>query len=112
MLVHEMTHFYLGAKTLGLTTVPREEYELTSCVRLDQGLSLRNPQNYQALVAMVEQGCVDAPNPFWDLGDGRVRVTGNEEVGGGNWSVVMSERFSKEGSDAAGAAERYDLTRT
>lgn len=71
MLVHEMTHFYLGAKTLGLTTVPREEYDLTSCVGLDQGLSLRNPQNYQALVAMVEQGCVDAPDPFrevWDEG--------------------------------------------
>ena len=56
-----MVHFYLGAKTLGLGSRPPEEYDLTKCVRFPQELSLRNPQNYQALVAMVEQRCFDTP---------------------------------------------------
>ena len=66
MLIHEMVHFYQGSNTLGLQTKPREEYDLTECVRFSEALSLRNPQNYQALVAMVEQRCVEAPNPFLD----------------------------------------------
>ena len=64
MLIHEMVHFYLGSKTLGWKTQPSEEYDLTKCVRFSEQLSLRNPQNYQAFVAMVEQRCVEAPNPF------------------------------------------------
>ena len=96
MLVHEMTHFYLGAKTLGLTTVPREEYDLTRCVMLDQGLSLRNPQNYQALVALVEQGCVDAPSPFRGLRDekedsDREGIAGSDDVWDGHENVEMGQ---------------------
>lgn len=64
MLIHEMVHFYLGSNTLGLESKPREEYDLNKCVAFSEALSLRNPQNYQAFVAMVEQRCIEAPNPF------------------------------------------------
>lgn len=51
MLVHEMTHFYLGKNGLGLNSRPPEVYSLDKSVGLSAALSLRNPQNYQALVA-------------------------------------------------------------
>ncbi len=51
MLVHEMVHFYLGGKGLGWSTKPEEVYALDEAVGLNGGLSLRNPQNYQAFVA-------------------------------------------------------------
>ena len=81
MLIHEMVHFYLGSSTLGLQTRPREEYDLTECVKFSEALSLRNSQNYQAFVAMVEQRCTEAPNPFLDslsigrIGEHRNRTT-------------------------------------
>ena len=64
MLIHEMVHYYLRGSTPGLQSKPREEYDLTECVQLSEALSLKNPQNYQALVAMVEQRCIEAPSPF------------------------------------------------
>ena len=51
MLIHEMVHFYLGRKSLTLGTNPPEQYSLEHCIDLSAGLSLRNPQNYQAFVA-------------------------------------------------------------
>ena len=45
MLIHEMVHFYLGTSTLGLQSKPREEYDLTECVKFSEALSLRNSQN-------------------------------------------------------------------
>lgn len=51
MLVHEMVHFYLGGKGLRLDTRPPEVYSLDGSVELGEGLSLRNPQNWQAFVA-------------------------------------------------------------
>lgn len=51
MLVHEMTHIYLGTKTLGFNSKPVEVYSLNEAVRFNAGLSLRNPQNYQAFIA-------------------------------------------------------------
>ena len=51
ILLHEMVHFYLGSKTLRQTSNPKEVYDWTECVRLNAGLSLRNPENYQAFIA-------------------------------------------------------------
>lgn len=51
LLIHEMVHFYLGMKSLGLYTDPPEVYPLNDCVGLNPGHSRRNPQNYQYYVA-------------------------------------------------------------
>ena len=51
LLIHEMTHFYLGKNTLGSRTKPPEQYRMKQCIELDYRSSLRNPQNYQAFVA-------------------------------------------------------------
>lgn len=67
MLIHEMMHFYLESKTLRLQSTPREEYDLTKCVKFFETLSLRNSQNYQAFVTMVEQRCIETPNPFINI---------------------------------------------
>ncbi|KAL8702972.1 MAG: hypothetical protein Q9201_003855 [Fulgogasparrea decipioides] len=63
-LIHEMVHFYLGRSSLGWDTNPQEMYKLNECVNLDAKNSLNNPENYQYFVAMVEQACTNAPNPF------------------------------------------------
>ena len=51
MLLHELTHFYLGRESLGGKTVPTEEYDPNECVNFEEKLSLRNPMNYQFFVA-------------------------------------------------------------
>ncbi|KAL8666266.1 MAG: hypothetical protein Q9202_001535 [Teloschistes flavicans] len=63
ILIHEMIHFYLGRSSLGWESKPLELYELNECVNFDAKNSLRNPMNYQYYIAMVEQGCNEAPNP-------------------------------------------------
>ena len=51
ILIHELVHFYLGADSLTLHSLPPERYELNECVALDSTLSLRNPSNYQNYIA-------------------------------------------------------------
>ncbi|KAL8953161.1 MAG: hypothetical protein Q9222_000982 [Ikaeria aurantiellina] len=64
LLIHELVHFYLGQSSLGFNTNPPEMYRLNECVNMDAKNSLNNPMNYQYFIAMVEQGCTDAPDPF------------------------------------------------
>ncbi|KAL8922981.1 MAG: hypothetical protein Q9172_003359 [Xanthocarpia lactea] len=64
LLIHEMVHFYLGRESLGWGTTPKESYAWNVCVNFDMKTSLRNPMNFQYFVAMVEQQCTEAPNPF------------------------------------------------
>ena len=51
ILIHEMIHFYLGERSLGLFTYPRETYDINQCVTLTAQDSLGNPQNYQNYIA-------------------------------------------------------------
>lgn len=46
-----LVHFYLGNKGLMDISEPPEVYALNECVGLSAGLSLRNPQNFEAYVA-------------------------------------------------------------
>ncbi|KAL8751411.1 MAG: hypothetical protein Q9199_006437 [Rusavskia elegans] len=64
VLIHEMMHFYLGKDSLGWRTTPKEAYASNVCVNFDMKTSLRNPMNLQYFVAMVDNKCTEAPNPF------------------------------------------------
>ncbi|MCJ1453777.1 hypothetical protein MMC28_004126 [Mycoblastus sanguinarius] len=58
-----MTHFYMQEASLGTHTDPPEIYPLNQCVFSDALISIHNPQNYQFYVALVQQGCIEAPDP-------------------------------------------------
>ncbi|KAL9014371.1 MAG: hypothetical protein Q9173_000990 [Seirophora scorigena] len=64
ILVHELVHFYLGRPSLGWNTNPKETYRMNQCVNMDPKNSLKNPMHYQYFLAMVEQNCIDEPDPF------------------------------------------------
>ncbi|KAI4227720.1 MAG: hypothetical protein L6R36_002207 [Xanthoria steineri] len=64
VLIHEMMHFYLLRDSLGWNSIPKESYASNVCVNFDMKTSLRNPMNLQCFVAMVDNKCTEAPNPF------------------------------------------------
>lgn len=64
VLIHEMVHFYLGQSSLGWNTNPKEMYQLNQCVNMTAKDSLRSPMHWQYFVAMVQQDCIDTPDPF------------------------------------------------
>ncbi|KAL8941965.1 MAG: hypothetical protein Q9216_001946 [Gyalolechia sp. 2 TL-2023] len=64
VLIHEMAHFYLSYASLGWDTKPKELYGLNQCANMTAENSLRSPMNWHFFVAMVDQHCIDAPDPF------------------------------------------------
>ena len=51
IVIHEMVHFYLGYRSLGMMTYPCEQYTINDCITLSSTISTSNPSNYQIYIA-------------------------------------------------------------
>ena len=63
-LLREMIRLYLGKNALMPTTQPKEALAANDCVALSAKNSIRNPQSWLFYVAMIENRCLDSPDPF------------------------------------------------